>query len=912
MKQPIGIRSVLGIFAPIMAFLTFLNHGDMVQADENSSPMVEATTHFNEVDGIVAVEAEHFFKQELTDKRAFYHTSSKTIPAFEMDGDPNHVAGASNGAYLEILPDTRRNHGEKLIKGTNFSNEPGKLAVVRYKVNISSPGRYYVWVRAHSTGSEDNGIHVGIDGTWPESGQRMQWCKGKKQWWWESKQRTEKEHCGVPHQIYLDIEKPGVHTVHFSMREDGFEFDKWLMTTNRDFKRPNDAGPVSSSNVAKLPSFPLVEAPARQEPPEPVADPSPTADERDRSTSPTKSVSELPLIEPRQPNGDGSVQISGQLKQWHKVSLTMKGPYAHEKDNQPNPFIDIRMQTTFTHTDGTVYVVPGFFAADGNSSETSAESGNLWRTHFSPDRTGQWQYVASIASGKKAAIDSRASTTLQFQSSGSITITDSDKIAPDLRAHGRLKYVGKHYLQHMGSGKYFLKAGADAPETLFGYADFDGTVTNKPDKAPLKTFSPHIKDWAQGDPVWQGSKGKGLIGAISYLSGKGCNAFSFLTYNAGGDGDNVWPFIERDDKLHYDCSKLDQWGIVLDHGTSKGMYLHFKLQETENDDHRGGKKKSSGWVPTSLDGGNLGDQRKLYLRELVARFGHNLALNWNLGEENTQSTKQQIAMIDYLRQIDPYDHHIVVHTYPNKQDSVYGNLLGDKSPLTGTSLQNSHLKDTHWQTIKWVRKSADAGRPWVVAFDESGSAAHGQCPDLGYRGFDGKDNTGKYIYDQHSVRRQTLWGNIMGGGAGVEYYFGYKFAENDLVCEDWRSRDQSWDYCRICIEFFEKNKIPIQEMKPSDELVGSKETDNGKYCFAKPGEIYLVYVADVGSLEAGAGSFELDLSDHAGEFSVDWYNPRTGGDLSQDEQTTVSGGSKVSIASTKSGKDDWLAIIKRK
>ena len=26
----------------------------------------------------------------------------------------------------------------------------------------------------------------------------------------------------------------------------------------------------------------------------------------------------------------------------------------------------------------------------------------------------------------------------------------------------------------------------------------------------------------------------------------------------------------------------------------------------------------------------------------------------------------------------------------------------------------------------------------------------------------------------------------MGGGAGVEYYFGYQLAENDLVAEDWR------------------------------------------------------------------------------------------------------------------------------
>ena len=111
--------------------------------------------------------------------------------------------------------------------------------------------------------------------------------------------------------------------------------------------------------------------------------------------------------------------------------------------------------------------------------------------------------------------------------------------------------------------------GADAPETFLAYADFDNTVATKKN-VPLKTWSPHIKDWREGDPTWKSGKGKGMIGAINYLSAKGCNAFSFLTYNAGGDGDNVWPFIHRDDKLHYDCSKLDQWATVFEHGTKMG------------------------------------------------------------------------------------------------------------------------------------------------------------------------------------------------------------------------------------------------------------------------------------------------------------------------------------------------------
>jgi len=34
-----------------------------------------------------------------------------------------------------------------------------------------------------------------------------------------------------------------------------------------------------------------------------------------------------------------------------------------------------------------------------------------------------------------------------------------------------------------------------------------------------------------------------------------------------------------------------------------------------------------------LDDGELGTERMLYYRELIARFGHHLALQWNLCEE---------------------------------------------------------------------------------------------------------------------------------------------------------------------------------------------------------------------------------------------------------------------------------------
>ena len=131
--------------------------------------------------GIVAVEAERFFSQTNDEIRKWVVIGENSKPDLQ-NTDSKISATAGGKKYISVLPDTRVTHDDKLIQGENFSPEPGKMAVVSYKVKFKNPGKYYVWVRAFSTGTEDNGIHVGINGQWPESGQRMQWCDGKNEW----------------------------------------------------------------------------------------------------------------------------------------------------------------------------------------------------------------------------------------------------------------------------------------------------------------------------------------------------------------------------------------------------------------------------------------------------------------------------------------------------------------------------------------------------------------------------------------------------------------------------------------------------------------------------------------------------------------------------------------------------------
>jgi len=603
------------------------------------------------------------------------------------------------------------------------------------------------------------------------------------------------------------------------------------------------------------------------------------------------------------PEGGGSAAITGELKKWHKVTFSWNGPSTSETAGT-NPFSDYRLNVTFSHAgSGKSYTVPGYFAADGNAAESSADSGDVWRAHFAPDEIGEWTYSVSFRTGSDIAISTVAGAGASAGSfdgdSGTFQITATDKTGRDLRGKGRLQYVGKHHLQFAETGEYFIKAGPDAPENFLAYDDFDGTPNDQNNQPNLrKSWSPHAGDYHAASAsqfTWQSGKGTEILGAVRYLAQEGLNVFSFLTFSLDGDDDNVFPHRLKSTVAAYeavadngrwasangvyhdrfDISKMAQWERVFEYGTQQGMYLHFKTQETENDDR--------------MDSGELGRERTLYYRELVARYGHHLALNWNLGEENTNNDTQRKAFAQWFYDNDPYRHNVVLHTYPLAKSAVYTPMLGAASKLTGLSLQTNQADfvNVFPDTLTWVQNSASAGVPWVVACDEPGDAQHALRPagDEGNSWVDGRIN--------------ALWGNVMAGGAGVEFYFGYQHAESDLNLQNFRSRDGFWDYCRFMIQFFENNNVPFQDM--SNENALSSNADS--WCLRKAGSHYIVYLKN-------GGTTNLDLSGATGNFDVRWYDPRNGGALQSGSVTSVTGGSTVSLGTAPSSASyDWVVYV---
>jgi hypothetical protein len=589
-------------------------------------------------------------------------------------------------------------------------------------------------------------------------------------------------------------------------------------------------------------------------------------------------------------SGGGQYAIDGELKTWHTLTFSLNGPSLSEQSEQ-NPFLDYRLSAEFT-SQGDTFLVPGFFAADGMASESSADSGNVWQVRFKPNREGDWNFKVSFREGHQIAIneDPDAGNALAFDGiSGKFHIDPSDKTAADFRAHGRLEYIGERYLRFSESGLYFIKGGADSPENFLAFHEFDATYYGGDSEhrlgednpnTDLHAYTSHVSDWKPGDPGWQDGKGKGIIGALNYLASEGMNSVYFLTMNVTGDGDDVWPWTDHDERYRFDCSRLDQWEIVFKHMEKLGIMMHIVLQETENE--------------CLLDNGDLGVQRKLYLRELIARYSHHLAVTWNIGEENGpakwspvgQNIHQRKEMMSYIRKTNPYSSFIVVHTHSGDpgHSKLIEPFLGFED-MDGPSIQLHSPSIVHEYTRKWLSLSTEAKRQWVVCLDEIGSHWKGVMPD--------KDDPA-----HDTIRKKVLWGNLMAGGAGVEWYFGYKYVHADLNCEDWRSREQMWKQTRYAMDFF-RNHLPFQEMNSHDELVESG------YCFAKPGEVYAIYLPD-----GGGGT--IDLSIDLNEYSVRWYDPRNGGGLQKGKIVRIEGGQKVHLGEVPHNPDkDWVCLLKK-
>ena len=488
---------------------------------------------------------------------------------------------------------------------------------------------------------------------------------------------------------------------------------------------------------------------------------------------------------------EGEKNSDNSFKKWHRIEVVFEGP---EVEESSATFRNFRLDVTFTSPSGKTFEVPGFFDADGDPANSSATSGNKWKARFTGGEEGTWSYKARFVTGDNVAADLSGGTggTAPDGETGTFTIGPQDKTGKDFRAKGKLEYVGEHYLR-FADGDYFIKLGANSPELLLEYGEFDGTPGHEND-----LYTPNIKDWKEGDPTWGDEKGKGIIGLVNYLSSLGLNVHYFLAMNAYGDGKEAWPWTGKDNIDIYDVSKLAQWEVLFTHFDQMGLMVHFQLSESENTNYL-----------EARDGeGTFSHARKILYREFVARFGHHLAITWNIGEENqakgegfqkpnTDAQRKEFA--SRLRALTYYQDHISVHNGPaGKFADIFPELLGYQD-LTGPSLQtflvSRKYQSNHDEVREWYHRSAESGHKWVVAIDEPwwGKRPEGLVDIL---------------------RKEVIWGALMAGGH-MEFYAG----KDDVKHIDYHLYDDCWQAMGHAATFMNGNLAKeIADMKPNDDL----------------------------------------------------------------------------------------------
>jgi hypothetical protein len=342
----------------------------------------------------------------------------------------------------------------------------------------------------------------------------------------------------------------------------------------------------------------------------------------------------------------------------------------------------------------------------------------------------------------------------------------------------------------------------------------------------------------------------------------------------------------QNDNRHFHLGRLHQWNLVFAHAQRLGIVLHAVLGEAEEPNKR------------ELDDAQLGVERKLYYRELAARFGHHNAVIWNLCEEynlkldlGAERIKEFAA---YLGAQDAHDHPITVHN-ERRPLEAWQPFFGDER-ISLMSLQyhpdnktfGSQSYDDIVETFR--ERSRAAGRPLPVSVDE--------FDRLSPVDDESRKEKWPFLSGQSRLRKGVLWPIYLSGGQG-EYIL-----QSLLETEDFRPYERMWRYTWFARRFLEEN-TPFWQMDPEDALVtGASDHLVGAQVLRKSGEVYAVY------LPRATPSGAIDLSAAAGAFEKRWYDPRAGEFVGAPE--VVSGGGPVPLgAPPRAPEEDWALLLTR-
>jgi hypothetical protein len=187
-----------------------------------------ASAQVTEASGTVRLEAE-----------AFSSSLARTLDD-PTDGPVDYewqasaaIGGFSGTGLVQVLP----NNGTSVT--SNWTTTSPEL---RYTINFSNAGTYYVWLRGYAETEENLAVYVGLDGASPAAARLALPRTGT--WSWSN---------GADGAVVaVTVPSAGTHTLNLWMADSGFALDRLVLTLNANYAPEYSAGYWRNQSIYQI------------------------------------------------------------------------------------------------------------------------------------------------------------------------------------------------------------------------------------------------------------------------------------------------------------------------------------------------------------------------------------------------------------------------------------------------------------------------------------------------------------------------------------------------------------------------------------------------------------------------------------------------------------------------------------
>lgn len=518
--------------------------------------------------------------------------------------------------------------------------------------------------------------------------------------------------------------------------------------------------------------------------------------------------------------------------------LAFTGPIAGESSmvdpgtyRAPSTFADYRCDLVISPSDmqnssasQVKRVVPCYYSGTGNAANTGDTGGFIWQCLVRIDANATpFTWNVSFVQGTNVAATTFASGSRG--SPGDFFNGQSGIFAPPAAtAPTRSKQLDAS----------LFWTGIDALDFL-DYSDFDGVVTTN----QTSTYSSFVNDTDSTSAVtWGGGRGLGIMGVLARIGANyNCNIVSFKTLS-----DDVSPFVDLSDLLVFDISKLAQWEVVLAYAVKMGISVLLNLQAQRIADV---------------------DERSVYIREMVARFG-NFVAAFVVDSLETATAIRSLTVSG----ADSRDETMtILWEIDGSTSQVEPVSVSDDAGLNGVILLMSNATTSYQYnlTMSWKTTNPSLHIISIVSLTDSS-----------YSSFESKN----------------LWANAFAGGSGV-------------LIQSYNGQAEDLGLASILTETVADvtsailHSIALQSpLKPNQDFLLNDDIET--WCLADSDlNVVLIYLSE----GSGVVSLSLDQS----SYTVEWIDPMSGIRVNETDDIVVSVDS--SILSSPSNSTDWIARL---